>query len=214
MFELILRCIGYAFMAAFWLGIFFASRAAMRAVHLRHFGRAAGFCIVVIGSLWAGLFVGFTPGASAYQRYRHIRDLFGVGVTLGPVRHEYFVSVGFGGGYHIRVREIPDSLSRWALSPPPEFTAAHPVRRSRDSGSYWHPTPLAAAEQKYLRFILLEQGSSLDLSQAQQLLERLANEPGNYVAYSYRESSSTIADVDFYLLSPSQHVFISASSYQ
>lgn len=49
---------------------------------------------------------------------------------------------------------------------------------------------------------------SNDLDAAQKLLERLANEPGHYFACFYFLHDDDVGNVDFFLLSPSERVFI------
>jgi hypothetical protein len=216
MLDLVLTSIGYAFLAAFWAGIFFASRAAWRAWRTLRHGRCLAFAVFVLVLLWCGLFTGFTPGASAYARYRFSQELFGRGFALGSLRRSYESRRAItGDGYSIEVFEISDAFARWAASPSPEFQTAFPVKpsyRDRWSGVHWHATPIAADERKFLEFALLEQVPNSDLEAAKKLLKRLANEPGHYVAYSFKMNGEFLANVDFFLLSPSERVFISANN--
>lgn len=213
--DFVLTSIGYAFLAAFWAAIFFASRAAWRAWRTLRYGRCLVFAVFILVLLWCGLFVGFTPGAAAYARYRFSQELFGRGFALGSLRHSYeSLRAPTGDGYSIEVFEISDAFARWSASPPPEFQTVFPAKptyREGWSGVHWHSTPLAADERKFLEFALLEEVPNRDLEAAKKLLKRLANEPGHYVAYRYKMNGEFLANVDFFLLSPSERVFISVN---
>ena len=212
MFELI----SYAFVAAFWVAIFFAGRAAVRGVRSRRYVRSIGFSLLVVALLWAGLHLGLTPGASAYARYRYLRELFGRSFALASPRLSYHSARSFNGdGYSIEVFDTPDALSRWASSPPPEFTTQFPMRpsyRSHWSGVHWRQTPISADDQKFIEFALGEQADSSDLKAAKELLARLVKEPGDYFAYFYYMHGKHVGDLDFFLLSPSERVFIMLNS--
>lgn len=216
MFDLILNCIFYGFLAAFWIAIFFAGRAVVRGIRSRRYGRSTGFCFVVCGLLWAGLHMGLTPGASAYARYRYTHDLFGRSFALSSPRLSYYSSRDFhGDGYSIEVFKTSETLSRWASSPPADFTATYPVRpsyRSHWSGVHWRQTPISADDRKFLEFALSEHAGGSDLKAAKELLERLANEPGHYFAYFNYMHEEHVGDLDFFLLSPSKRVFILVNS--
>lgn len=215
MFDLIFTCIGYAFVAAFWAGIFFAGRAVYHAARSRRYGRCVGFSVLIVALLWGGLFVGLTPGASAYARFRYSRELFGRGFALGAPRHSYDSPRAFNGdGYSIEVFTTSDALTRWATSPPTEFGTTYPVLpsvRSRWSAIHWRSTPVGPDERKFLEFALMERADSKDLEAARKLLERLANEPGHYFACFYFMHGDYVGNVDFFLLSPSERVFISVN---
>lgn len=215
MIDLVFTCIGYAFVAAFWIGIFFAGRAAYRAARSRRYRRCIGFSVLIAGLLWGGLFVGLTPGASAYARYRYSRELFGRGFALGSPSHSYDSPRAFNGdGYSIEVFQISDALTRWVSSPPAEFRTTYPVLpsvRSRWSAVHWRPTSISADERKFLEFALMEHADSKDLHAAKKLLERLSNEPGHLFAYFYYMHDDRVGNVDFFLISPSERVFISVN---
>lgn len=212
MFDLILTCIGYALLAAFWVSIFFASREGLRAGLTRRYARCGAFAALVAAVLWAGLFVGFTPGSEAYASYRFSRELFGRGFVLGSPRHSYDSPRAFNGdGYSIEVFETPDGLARLAAFPPAEFCSAFPIRppfRSHWSGVPWHSTPITGKERMFLEFALMARADSVELTAAQRLLERLANEPGHYIAYFYYMHGDHVGNVDFFLISPSARVLI------
>jgi len=215
MLDHILTCFGYAFVAAFWVGIFFAGRATYRAVRSHRYGRCFGFSVLLVALLWAGLFVGLTPGASAYARYRYSRELFGRGFALGSPRLSYDSPRALNGdGYSIEVFDTPDALTQWAISPPTEFSTTYPVLpsvRSRWSAVHWRSTPVTAEERKFLEFALMERAENKDLGEARKLLERLANEPGHYFACFYYMHGNSVGNVDFFLLSPSERLFISVN---
>ena len=160
--------------------------------------------------------MGFTPGASAYARYRYTHDLFGRSFALGSPRLSYHSSRAFNGdGYSVEVFDTSETLAGWVSSPPPEFTTTYPVRpsyRSHWSGVHWRQTPISADDQKFLEFALGEYADSNDLKAAKELLERLAKEPGHYFAYFYYMHGEYVGDLDFFLISPSKRVFISLNS--
>jgi hypothetical protein len=216
MFDLIFTGIGYAFTAAFWVGIFFAGRAAFRAKRSRRYRRCVAFSVLIVALLWMGLFVGLTPGASAYARYRYSRELFGRGfAALGTLRHSYHSLRAFNGdGYSIAVFTTSDTLTRWATSPPTNFGTTYPALpsvRSHWSVVHWRATPVGPGERKFLEFALMEHANSKDLDAAKKLLERLANEPGHYFACYYYMHGQEVGNVDFFLLSPTNRVFISVN---
>lgn len=212
MLDLIVTCIGYALAAAFWACVFIECMGAWRAGRSRRYLQCVGFTAIVIALLWSGLFIGLTPGASAYGSYRYSREVFGRGFVLGSPRYTYRTPPTFNGdGYSIEVFDIPDTLAHFAASPPPEFGTAFPVRtsdRTQWSVVPWHPTPITEHDRKFLDFVLMDHADNKDLDAAKKLLERLANEPGHYIAYFYLIHDDSVSNVDFFLLSPSERVFI------
>jgi len=216
MIEVILKCISFGFLAAFWAGVFLAARAAVRGIRSARYARACGFLCLVIAILYAGLHLGFTPGSSAYARYRYTRDMFGRSFVLGAPRLSYDSQRSFhGDGYSIEVYDISEALSRWSSSPPPDFTTSYPVRPSVRSdwiGVRWRQTPISAGDQKFMEFALATYADDKDFKEAKELLEKLAKEPGHYFAYFYKMNGEYVANLDFFLISPSKRVFISLNS--
>lgn len=217
MSDLIINCIGYGFIAAFWVSIILASWAAYRRIRARLIFRALGFVCIVVTLLWAGLELRLIPGASAYAQYRYTRNLFGRGFYLGEPRLSYHSRRSFNGdGYSIELFGAPERLTRLANSPPPDFTFGYPIRpsyRSKWSGIQWRPTPISTIDRKFLEFALRASFSdNSDLKTAQMLLEQYANEPGHYFAYFYFMHGESVGNVDFFLLSPSKGIFIAVNS--
>lgn len=216
MFELFLNCIAYtmyyAFVALFWVAIFKAGRAVFGAARSLRYAQSVGFCAIIVALLWGGLFVGLTPGASFYARYRYSRELFGSCFALWNSKYSYHSPRHFNGdGYSIEVLTTSDALSRWATAPPSDFGKTHPVLpsfRSHWSAIHWRATPVGADELKFLEFALMRSDNSSDLDAAKKFLERLANEPGHYFACFYFMHDSGVGNVDFFLLSPSERVLI------
>lgn len=212
MLELTLDSIEFAFAATFWVLIVFAGRGVYRAGRSRRYARGVGFSTIIVLLLWGGLFVGITPGASAYARYRYSRELFGRCFALWTPQYSYDSPWTFNGdGYSIKVFTTSDALARWAKSPPSDFGTTYPVLpsfRSHWSALHWRATPVSAKERKFLEFALMRTADSNDLDAAQKLLERLANEPGHYFACFYFLHDDDVGNVDFFLLSPSERVFI------
>lgn len=57
----------------------------------------------------------------------------------------------------------------------------------------------------------MERADSKDLDATKKLLERFANEPGHYIAYFYYMHGGYVGNVDFFLLSPTEQIFILGS---
>jgi len=142
--------------------------------------------------------------------------MFGRRFLLGSPRLSYDSRRSFNGdGYSIQVYDISEALSRWASSPPADFSTSYPVRpsvRSDWTGVRWRPTPISAEDQKFMEFALATYADHKDFKEAKELLEMLAKEPGHYFAYFYKMHGEYVGNLDFFLISPSKRVFISLNT--
>ena len=65
----------YIVLAAFWMLVLFLSYKAFKAFHVRRRIEFAIYAVLILSLLWAGLFIGVTPGSRAYADYGMTRNL-------------------------------------------------------------------------------------------------------------------------------------------
>jgi hypothetical protein len=185
---------------------------AYKAIRVRRRIAFAVYSVLILLLLWAGFFIGVTPGSRAYADYQMTRDLFGIGFILAHPENEYNSERAFNGdGYTIEVYKLNDSevnkiLS--LLSQQAQNLPARPSYRSHWQQTFWRQTPIKREEQQFLEFALMEHVSDTDLEKEHKLLNDLAHEPGHYYSYFYFMHGTYPGDIDFFLLSPSKHLFI------
>ena len=212
MLDVVLTSIYYLIAATLWYAIYRSGRAMAKRVRIRKYLGGMLLFGLTIFLLWVGLEFGAVPGSSAYKSCYYTRRWFGKAMLLGSPRFNYDSERSFtGDGYSIDVYDISDSFAAWAASPPADFSTSYPVNpgfRSHWKSTTWHKTPIPSEELKFLDFALDVYTSDPKLAAARSLLEKLANEPGNHISIRYFMHGDYVGDVDFFLLSPSEKVFI------
>jgi hypothetical protein len=202
----------YALLISFWALVIFLGWRAFKRFRNRHYAFAALFALLAFLILWGGLFIGFTPGSRAYADYRMTRCYFGTGFILGKPYLTYDSERDFNGdGYSISVYKLSERTTRKLRKPKEAFfqdLPAKPSFRSHWQSKAWHPTPIIDDDLQFLEFALLERGHDSQLEKAQQLLRRLTHEPEHFYACFYFMHAHNPGDVDFFLLSPKERIFI------
>jgi hypothetical protein len=200
--------VGYVLLTGFWIVVSALAWFFVRSVRSRRYAHGSLWCLSIASLLFAGLFVGATPGsASLYRHYFLTRELFGRKFYLPSPRLSYS-DTGLIEIYSIEVFDISETLARWASAPPPEFATDYPEAKS---GPYWkrvtwHRTP---ADSEYHQLLGGIDGGYDDGSpgweqaaKAEELRRQLMNEPGNYFAFRYWDEGSDPMRVQFYILAP------------
>ena len=202
----------YLIAAVLWCVVYLSGRAIVRRFRSRKYFAGVWFIGLTTFLLWAGLELRMLPGSTAYRDCYYSNQWFGRIGLLGNLRLYYHSEREFNGdGYSIDVFDISDSFAAWAASPPAEFTIRYPIKpefRSHWNSIAWHKTPIPAEEVPFLDTAMSERADDPKLEAAIKLLKKLANEPGNYIAIRYHGQAASVADIDFFLLSPSEKTFI------